>query len=219
MHIFLETERLVLRRFTEADVDNLFDLDGDPEVMRFLTGGKPTPRDVILNETLPRFLRYYERFEGFGFWAAIEKSTGEFLGWFEFRPPKGGGPGEIELGYRLKKSAWSKGYATEGSRALIRKGFTEFGVRRVFAQTMAVNSASRRVMEKAGLTLVQTFYHEWPEPIEGSEYGEVEYALTKADWERQEAAGRERLAGICRRSGRGSQSPGATGWWRGSPTS
>ena len=58
MHIFLETERLVLRRFTEADVGNLFDLDGDPEVMRFLTGGKSTPRDVIENETLPRFLAY-----------------------------------------------------------------------------------------------------------------------------------------------------------------
>ena len=54
----------MLRRFTEADADNLFDLDGDSEVMRFLTGGKPTPREVIRNETLPRFLHYYERFEG-----------------------------------------------------------------------------------------------------------------------------------------------------------
>ncbi len=67
MQVFVETERLVLRRFTEADVDNLFDLDNDPEVMRFLTGGKPTPREVILNETLPRLLHYYEPYEGFGF--------------------------------------------------------------------------------------------------------------------------------------------------------
>jgi RimJ/RimL family protein N-acetyltransferase len=58
MQVFLETERLVLRRFTEADVDNLFDLDSDPDVMRFLTGGRPTSRDVIRNETLPRFLHY-----------------------------------------------------------------------------------------------------------------------------------------------------------------
>jgi RimJ/RimL family protein N-acetyltransferase len=188
MQIFLETERLVLRRFTEADVDNLFDLDSDPEVMRFLTGGKPTPREVIRNETLPRILHYYERFAGFGFWAAIEKSTGEFLGWFEFRPPEGGGPDEVELGFRLRRSAWGKGYATEGSRALIRKGFTELGVRRVVAQTMAVNTASRRVMEKAGLTLVRTFHQEWQEPIEGAEQGEVEYALTKAAWEQLEAS-------------------------------
>ena len=80
MHIFLTTERLVLCRFIEADADNLFDLDGDPEVMRFLTGGKPTPRDVIENEILPRFLRYHKHSEGFGVWAAIERSTGAFLG-------------------------------------------------------------------------------------------------------------------------------------------
>ena len=193
MQVFLETERLVLRRFTEADADNLFDLDGDPEVMRFLTGGKPTPREVIRNETLPRIRHYYERFAGLGFWAVNEKSTGDFLGWFEFRPPEGGGPDEAELGYRLRKSAWGKGYAPEGARALIRKGFAELGVRRVVAQTMAVNTASRRVMEKVGLRYVRTSYEEWPDPIEGAAEGEVEYALWKAAWERQEAAGSERL--------------------------
>jgi RimJ/RimL family protein N-acetyltransferase len=189
MEVFLETERLVLRRFTEADVDNLLDLDGDPEVMRFLTGGEPAPREVSRDETLPRFLRDYKRFPGFGYWAAIEKSTGKFVGWFEFRPPEGGRPDKVELGYRLSRSAWGKGYATEGSRALIRKGFTELGVRRVVAQTMAVNVASRRVMEKAGLTYVRTFREEWPGPIEGAEHGEVEYTLTKAAWDQQEATG------------------------------
>ena len=176
---------MVLRPFTEADVDDLFELDGGPEVMRFVTGGKPTPRDVIRDDILPRFLYYYERFEGFGFWAAIEKSTGEFLGWFHFRPPEGSPPDEVELGYRLKRSAWGKGYATEGSRALIRKGFTELGVRRVVASAMAVNSASRRVMEKAGLTLERTSYQAWADPIEGAEHGEVEYALTKVEWEQR----------------------------------
>jgi RimJ/RimL family protein N-acetyltransferase len=189
MQIFLETDRLVLRRFTESDVDNLFNLDGDPEVMRFLTGGKPTPRDVIRNETLPRFLHSYERFEGFGVWAATERSTGEFVGWFEFYPWKDVSPDEVELGYRLRRSAWGKDYATEGSRALIHKGFTELGVRRVVAETMAVNTASRRAMEKAGLRYVRTFPQEWPERIEGSEHRDVEYALTKADWERRNARG------------------------------
>jgi RimJ/RimL family protein N-acetyltransferase len=185
MRVFLETERLLLRQFTEADVGNLHDLHADPEVMRFITGGKQTPRDVIENEILPRFLRSYARFEGFGVWAAIERWSGEFVGWFEFYPWKDAGPEEIELGYRLRRSAWGKGYATEGSRALIRKGFTELGVRRVVAETMTINAASRRVMEKAGLRYVRTFHQEWPERIEGEEHGDVEYALRKADWERR----------------------------------
>jgi len=198
MQVFLETGRLVLRRFTEADVDNLFDLDSDPEVMRFLNGGKPTPRDVIENEILPRFPHSYERFAGYGYWPAIEKSTGAFLGWFGFVPPEGSSPDNVGLGYRLRKSAWGKGYATEGSRALIRKGFTELGVQRVFATTYQDNLASRRVMEKAGLTLVRT-YRITPEELlaEGTFYNtsqelwdgdDVEYALEKADWEQQEMA-------------------------------
>ncbi len=187
MQVFLETRRLVLRRFTMADVDNLVSLDADPDVMHFVTGGIPTDRDEIENEILPEFLGYYERCEGYGFWAAIEKPTGEFLGWFHFRPREEAGPGEAELGYRLRKSAWGKGYATEGSRALISKGFTDFGVQRVVAETMVVHAASRRVMEKAGLTLVRTFHQPWPYPIEGDELGDVEYALDRAGWERQQA--------------------------------
>jgi len=186
MQVFLETERLVLRRFTMADVDNLVELDGDPDVVHFITGGRITPREEIRDDILPAFLGYYQRFGGYGFWAAIEKSTGQFLGWFHFRPPPESPPDEAELGYRLRRSAWGQGYATEGSRALIRKGFTEFGVQRVFAETMAVHVASRRVMEKAGLKLGRTFHQPWPYPIEGDEHGGVEYALSKADWERQE---------------------------------
>ena len=90
------------------------------------------------------------------------------------------------------RSAWGKGYATEGSRALIRKGFTELGVRRVWAQTMAVNLASRRVMEKASLAYVRTWRLEWEAPLPGAGHGEVEYTLTKADWEWRQAAGRGR---------------------------
>ena len=208
MEIFLETDRLVLRQFTEADVANLFDLDNDPDVMRFINGGNPTPRDVIQNETLPAFLEHYEHFAGYGFWAAIEKSTGEFLGWFHLRPPEGGSPDEAELGYRLRKSAWGRGYGTEGSRALIRKGFTELGVQRVFASTTAVNIASRRVMEKAGLTLVRTFHQSWPEPIDGSEHGDVEYALSKADWDQQEGEAAALRRPAARADSAGSGGPG-----------
>ena len=195
MQVFLETERLVLRQFTPDDVDNLVELDGDPQVMHFITGGRTTPRDEIESDLLPWFLHYYEGGDRYGFWAAIEKSTGIFLGWFHFRPEDGQPSDEPELGYRLRRTAWGRGYATEGSRALIRKGFTELGVRRVVASTMVVNTASRRVMEKSGLTLVRTFHQEWPDRIPGDEHGDVEYALTRADWERQEAAGHERKPG------------------------
>ena len=182
MQIFLETERLVLRRFTEDDVDNLVALDSDPEVMHFINGGRPTPREEIEGEVLPAFLRYYERFAGYGFWAVEEKATGRFVGWFHFRPAEASRPGEVELGYRLIRSAWGQGYATEGSRALIEKGFREFDVQRVVAFTMVVNVASRRVMEKAGLRYVRTFHQPWPDHIEGEEQGDVEYALTRSEW-------------------------------------
>ena len=125
----------------------------------------------------------------------LEKASGEFLGWFHFRPPEGAGPNVAELGYRLRRSAWGKGYATEGSRALIRKGFAELGVRRVVASTMAVSVASRRVMEKSGPRFVRTFHQSWPDRVEGAEHADVEYALDMADWERQGAAGRQARAG------------------------
>ncbi|MEQ7009021.1 GNAT family N-acetyltransferase [Actinopolymorpha sp. B17G11] len=182
MSIFLETPRLRLRRFTEADEGDLAELHGSPEVMRHITGERPTARAEIRDRILPMLLGYYQRFEGFGYWVAEHRATGGFLGWFLFRPrrpePR---EGEIELGYRLRRSAWGQGYATEGSVALIRKGFTELGVERVFAEAMAVNHGSRRVMEKAGLTLVQSFQR--LDDVDGAEHDLVEYALTRADWQ------------------------------------
>ena len=183
MYVFLEAERLVLRRFTEEDVELLVDLDGDPEVMQFITGGRTTPRREVETEILPAFLEYYERDPRFGFWAAVERSSGEFLGWFHFRPESEDAPDQVELGYRLRRSVWGKGYATEGSRALIEKGFVELGVERAYATTMVVNVASRRVLEKSGLRYVRTFHQPWPHPIEGDEHGDVEYALLRSEWE------------------------------------
>jgi RimJ/RimL family protein N-acetyltransferase len=183
MEMFLETARLALRRFTEADAGLLDDLDSDPEVMRYLTNGKPTPYEVIRDEVLPRMLAEYRRSASHGHWAAIEKSTGAFLGWFGLQTPAGRRPDEAELGYRLRRSAWGRGYATEGSRALVHKAFAELGLQRVYAGTMTVNLASRRVMEKAGLRYVRTYHLDFDDPIPGTEKGEVEYALTRAEWE------------------------------------
>ncbi len=181
-HIVLETPRLILRQFTENDVDNLFNLNGDPAVMRYLTGGRPTPREEIRDQILPFHLAVYGRLDRLGTWAAESSATGEFLGWFHLRPGPDADITNVELGYRLRRSAWNRGYATEGSRALISRGFTELGVERVFAHTMTLNAGSRHVLEKCGLTLVGTIPYEGPFEIEGAEQGQVEYALTKIEW-------------------------------------
>jgi RimJ/RimL family protein N-acetyltransferase len=183
MHVFLETDRLVLRRFTMEDADLLFELDSDPEVIRYVDDGLPVSRHDIVENTLPAFLSYYDRYDGYGFWAAIEKETGRFVGWFHFRPGEGAGPLEPELGYRLHPFAWNRGLATEGSQALVDFGFGELGIERVTAEAMANHTASRRVMEKAGLCLVRTFKADWPMRIPGDEAGDVEYALERAEWE------------------------------------
>ena len=191
MHVFLETERLILRRFTAEDEDLLFELDNDPDVMLYINGGAPVHREEIVDETLPAFLGYYDRFDGYGFWAVIEKDSGRFLGWFHFRPGEGAGPLEPELGYRLHRFAWNKGYGSEGSRALIDRGFSELGVERVYAETMVVNTGSRRVMEKAGMREVRIFHADWPVRIPGDEHGDVEYAITRDEWE-SDRLGRDR---------------------------
>jgi RimJ/RimL family protein N-acetyltransferase len=182
-HIVLTTRRLTIRKFTEDDVDNLLNLNSDSAVMRYL--GRPPPREVLRDEIIPFHLGVYQRLDRLGTWAAESADNGEFLGWFHFRPGSDGDITNIDLGYRLRRSTWNKGYATEGSRALIRMGFTDLGVQRVFAHTMTVNAASRRVMEKCGLALVHTTRYAGPDAdiIDGAEHGEVEYALTKAEWE------------------------------------
>ncbi len=135
-------------------------------------------RPSMVRDMLPQFTSG-------NYWAALEKSTGQFVGWIALQPKGRGDPSDVELGYRLHKAAWGKRYATEGSRYLIRKGITDLGVRRAWAHTMAVNIRSGWVMEKAGLNYVRTFHEAFDDPLPGTEYGEVEYALTKPEWERQ----------------------------------
>jgi RimJ/RimL family protein N-acetyltransferase len=189
MHVYLETPRLVLRRLTPDDLDAIEALDADPEVMRHINGGRPTSREELEADYLPAWLAYYDRGDAWGFWAAEEQGSGRFLGWFHLRPLPGDPPDEPELGYRLVREAWGRGYASEGARALIDKAFSELGARRVHASTMKVNEGSWRVMEKAGMRFVRLFFGEWPERIPGDEEGDVEYAITRAEWEAARAAG------------------------------
>lgn len=105
------------------------------------------------------------------------------IGWFHFRPREGTRPDAPELGYRLVSTAWGKGNATEGARALIDKGLEAPGISRVVAETMAVHTASWRVMEKAGMRHTLAFATEWPVRLPGDEYGEVEYSTSRFGWE------------------------------------
>ena len=180
MLTYLETERVVLRRFRADDADLLVELDSDPQVMRYV--GDPTPRDVVVNDHLPAFLRQYERGDGYGFWAAVERSSGEFLGWFHLRPRPGTPPDEPELGYRLRRDAWGKGYATEVSRALVRRAFEDLGARRVVASTDAANLSSRRVMEKSGMTLEREYWSDEYQTVD------VAYAIERDRWEQTASA-------------------------------
>jgi RimJ/RimL family protein N-acetyltransferase len=181
--VYLETPRLILRRLTPDDAEHLFALDSDPEVMRYLPGEVAHSVDQITYGVLPRYLSYYEYYDHYGFFAAIERSTGAFLGWFHIRPYREV-PTETEIGYRFKPSAWGRGYASEGSRALIRKAFTTLGASKIVADTLAQNVRSRRVMEAVGMHLVKEFVcdeGEFPdrtEPPRG-----VKYALSRKEWE------------------------------------
>lgn len=178
MDVYLETPRLVLRRFTAADVELLVELDSDVEVMRYLTG-KPSPR-VEIEARILEILTTYERHPQLGTFAAHERASGRFIGWFGLQPTAQ--DDVTDLGYRLHRSGWGRGYASEGSRGLIAKAFTELGIRRVEAQTMAVNTKSRRVMEKAGLRFERIYHEHFDDPLPGTEHGEVEYGIDRDTW-------------------------------------
>ena len=165
------TERLALRPLRADDVDLLLDLDSDPEVMRYLTGGRASTREEV-TELVGHAIGHR--------WIATDRATDDVVGWFALWPT---GPSELELGYRLRRAHWGRGLASEGARALLEVAFGGWGIERVWAQTMAVNERSRRVMERCGLRYHRTVHLEWDDPIPGTEHGEVEYELRRRDWE------------------------------------
>lgn len=166
--VVLETERLGLRRFTDTDADAelLFELDSDPEVMRYIGPfGLPSVaayREKIRNLYLPQYAAHPDR----GCLAAHEEATGEFLGWFFLRPAteykfaaEAGWtrPTDIELGYRLRRAVWGEGFATEAAAALVPLALADPAVTCVVSAALLPNRASWRVMEKCGLVRVREF--------------------------------------------------------------
>lgn len=156
---------MYLRELRADDAELLFQLDSDPEVMRHISKCVPTPREMLEAVYLPRMMAWQNQSPPRGFWAAHLRESDEFIGWFHLRPDKLTSD-DMELGYRLRRSAWGRGLATEGSQALVRAAFEEWGYLKVCARALAGNLASRRVMEKTGLSFECEFTY-GPEVMPG----------------------------------------------------
>jgi RimJ/RimL family protein N-acetyltransferase len=174
--VVLETPRLQVRQFRIEDAKDLWALDQDPEVLRYIGDPPPAPPTLkqVQQDILPAFIGYYTEEPGYGFWAAEarskigkDKTENAFIGWFHLRPTKIAG--EVDLGYRLCRGVWGQGYATEGSLALISLAFSRAAVQRVGAHAMPQNKASVRVMQKAGMEFERRFLH--PSGPEVVQYG------------------------------------------------
>ncbi|GAB3156272.1 GNAT family N-acetyltransferase [Microbispora hainanensis] len=178
----LQTDRITLVPLSDDHLEHEIELDADPEVMRYLTGRARTREEV---EALHRQrLAAAHSAAGLGFWAGFV--DGRFVGWWLLEPPEradqGPADGQAELGYRLLRRYWRQGLGSEGARELLRYAFEDLRLNRVFAETMAVNAASRATMAAIGMQYVRTFHMDWEEPLPGSELGEVEYAITREQW-------------------------------------
>ncbi len=168
MHI-LETERLFLRELNPDDAQSFFDLNSDPEVIKF-TGDKAF---ASVNEAHD-FLNNYDHYKkyGFGRWAVINKNDTSFLGWcgLKYTPDKQ----ENDIGFRFFKKYWNKGYATEAAKACLNMGFEKLSLECIVGRAMKENNASIKVLEKIGLKY-------WKENPCGGEAGVI-YKLNKGDF-------------------------------------
>lgn len=158
MEFIIETERLYLRKINRQDIDDLFEMDSDPEVHRFIENNPVRSKEQI-EEVIDMLNRQYEE-NGIARWAVVEKQSRECIGWAGlkyFRETVNNHKDFYELGYRFKQKHWGKGYATESSRAIIEFGFKNLGINSIFAITHPGNENSIRVLEKSGFEFIEQF--------------------------------------------------------------
>ena len=158
MKILIETERLLIRELNKIDKQDLFEMDSDSEVHLFLEN-KPVKTIDEIEVAIELISKQYEKY-GIGRWAAIDKRTGECLGWCGLKYHHERMNNHInfyELGYRFKKKHWGKGYATESSLAILEFGFKHLKMHSVFAITDPKNLKSKHVLIKLGFKFVKTF--------------------------------------------------------------
>ena len=150
MHVIIETERLILRRFESGEGQLIYTLNEDPEVTRYT--GDPVRDLAHANEVLDQVILPQYALYNHGRWAVHTKPGMEFIGWcgLKYRPERD----EVDLGYRFIKTAWGKGYASEAAMASINYGFEKLGLRRIVGRAMPGNIASLKVLEKCGMRFV-----------------------------------------------------------------
>jgi len=150
---FLTSDRLYLREFVPSDWENIYQLDSDPEVMKYLSQFAMDDKSDY-PKIIERCIAYYHENPGFGVWAVIEKESDKFIGWFMLKKYKYSD--DQELGYRLMKKYWNRGYATEMSLKLIEYSFLKKNLSKIVAITHPENIASQKVLKKIGMKYIKT---------------------------------------------------------------
>ena len=161
----IHTKRLLLRPLVKSDAPDLFLLDSNPEVMRFL-GNHPIESINQVYIYLENIMQQYVE-NGIGRWAVIKKETSTFMGWAGIKWVNTLTNGHInyyDIGYRLKPEFWGKGYATETTEAWIDYAKTQQDIKELFAITHIDNFASQNVLQKCGFVKKNTF----PDTIHGA---------------------------------------------------
>ena len=151
------TDRLIMRRWREADREPFAALNADPEVMRYF----PAPLDRAASDALVDRIEDLFRRQGFGLWALEVSATGEFIGFTGLNPMPAGVPGAggMEVGWRLARGAWHQGYASEAAAAAAGVAFRGAGLAELWSMTAVVNEPSQAVMRRLGMTLHGHFDH------------------------------------------------------------
>ncbi len=158
MKIFAATERLILRELIPEDAEEMFVMDSDPEVHRYV--GKAPVIEIGYTRDVIQMIRQQYTDNGIGRWAVIQKETGHFIGWAGLklmREEVNGRVGFYDLGYRFARKYWGFGYATEAAIAARDYGFEQMGLMEINAMADIENTASKHVLEKAGLSCTGQF--------------------------------------------------------------
>jgi ribosomal-protein-alanine N-acetyltransferase len=151
----LETTRLLIRKFTFDDLDELIELRSDPEVNKYL-GGTRLQNAESITKRMQFYIDCYEKY-GFGAGAMIWKPTGEMCGWSGLQPLEE--TGEIEVGYGMAQKFWGKGIGYECATAWLKFGFETANLKRIVAVASPKNTGSWRIMEKCGMCYEKTEQH------------------------------------------------------------